>query len=148
MEYSNQCMDILNSDCILTHNDFIIVLNIEPILFHFVQGRRLRNENADFLFFSSNNFHEPFKVLHFLEHQGNIKLSGGLCSCFMNFFAISPTLNFVTKKSFCPVIDDVLHIEEKVEIVLFDLLPIIIVIKGNFGCSQFISVFIERHQKE
>lgn len=36
MEYSNHCMDILNSDCILTHNDFIIVLNIEPILFHFV----------------------------------------------------------------------------------------------------------------
>lgn len=90
---------------------------------------------------------KSLKVLDFLKHESDVKLIYSLFSGFINLLAILPR-NLFTGQCFNPIIDLILQIKQKCKVFLFNLFPVLIIIKSTFSSHQFISVFVKGHHKE
>lgn len=83
----------------------------------------------------------------FLEEQGDVQLVDGFRPGAFDFLALLP-LQLAAAKQVDPVVDAVLQVGHKVEVVLFQLFAVVVVVEGPLRNHDFIPVFIERqHEK-
>lgn len=87
-----------------------------------------------------------FKTVNFPKQISNIEMRACLLPSLVHQFTVLP-VNFITEKYMNPVVDCILDILQKTEIVFPDNIAIIVIIAHTLSNHQFVPVLIIREKK-